>query len=238
MITNPRLIETGLDLLEFPSIIYFQTGYSTFTLRQSSRRSWRIGQKEDVHVYYMTYAGTAQATALSLMADKMQVALAVEGNLSDAGLTALAEGDASIMVKMAKTLIGEEKAPVKTPGEMFGDLGETNLRSEVRLDDLNNTPERTTTITIKDDDGREKTIVVEKVVRGRVKPMPEKQMAIATIEGTGAQFVFSNGIVTFNNKTIGEYQKNGTGRINGKLIHLYPADDGEYSLIELRRVNQ
>ena len=31
MITNPRLIETGLDLLEFPSIVFFQTGYSVFT---------------------------------------------------------------------------------------------------------------------------------------------------------------------------------------------------------------
>ena len=43
VIANPKLVETGLDCLQFPSILFFQTGYSIFTLRQASRRSWRIG---------------------------------------------------------------------------------------------------------------------------------------------------------------------------------------------------
>ena len=43
VIANPKLVETGLDCLQYPTIIYVQTGYSIFTLRQSSRRSWRIG---------------------------------------------------------------------------------------------------------------------------------------------------------------------------------------------------
>ncbi len=64
MICNPNLIKTGLDLLEFPTLIFFQTGYSIFTLRQASRRSWRIGQDKPVKVYYLAYLKTMQETAL------------------------------------------------------------------------------------------------------------------------------------------------------------------------------
>jgi SNF2 family DNA or RNA helicase len=45
-ISHPRLVQVGLDLLCAPAIIWYQTGYSTFTLRQASRRSWRIGQNK------------------------------------------------------------------------------------------------------------------------------------------------------------------------------------------------
>lgn len=34
LICNPNLVKTGLDLLDFPTIIFFQCGYSVFTLRQ------------------------------------------------------------------------------------------------------------------------------------------------------------------------------------------------------------
>ncbi|QTA78711.1 SNF2-related domain-containing protein [Desulfonema limicola] len=237
-ITNPRLIETGLDLLEFPSIIFFQTGYSTFTLRQSSRRSWRIGQDKDVRVYFMTYLKTMQSTALSLIADKLQVALAVEGNLSDAGLTALAEGDASMMIKMAKTLVGQEKTPEIPLGELFGNIGEKNLQADTRLDAADSTITKTeiTTIKITTDDGREKTIVVEKVVRGRVQLQPESNQAVAFIDNTDIRFMLAQGRVTYKGKQIGHYKKNGMGQINGKLIQIEPdPEQTGYLLLELRK---
>jgi hypothetical protein len=49
-ICHPKLVQTGLDLLEFPTILFYETGYSTYVLRQASRRSWRIGQKQPVRV--------------------------------------------------------------------------------------------------------------------------------------------------------------------------------------------
>ena len=111
MIANPNLIKTGLDLIEFPTIIFFQTGYSVFTLRQASRRSWRIGQNMPVRVYYLSYADTMQSTALSLIATKLETALAIEGDLSDKGLATLGEGANSMLIEMAKTLLenGGEK---------------------------------------------------------------------------------------------------------------------------------
>jgi hypothetical protein len=46
-------IPRNLDLLEFPTILFYETGYSTYVLRQASRRSWRIGQKRPVR--YVEY---------------------------------------------------------------------------------------------------------------------------------------------------------------------------------------
>ena len=46
----------GLDLLDFPTILFYETGYSTYVLRQASRRSWRIGQKRPVRVGFLSYA--------------------------------------------------------------------------------------------------------------------------------------------------------------------------------------
>jgi hypothetical protein len=45
---HPKIVETGLDLFEFPAILFHETGYSLHTLRQASRRSWRIGQRRPV----------------------------------------------------------------------------------------------------------------------------------------------------------------------------------------------
>ncbi|WP_341539217.1 helicase-related protein, partial [Pseudomonas viridiflava] len=48
LITNPELVKTGLDLLDFPTIAFMQTGYNVYTVQQAARRSWRIGQKQNV----------------------------------------------------------------------------------------------------------------------------------------------------------------------------------------------
>ena len=60
VICNPELVKTGLDLLEFPTIVFMQSGFNVYTLQQAARRSWRIGQKNDVNIYYLGYNDTAQ----------------------------------------------------------------------------------------------------------------------------------------------------------------------------------
>ena len=105
LISNPRLVETGLDLLDFPSIVFYQCGYSTYTLRQASRRSWRITQKEPVKVYYLTYSETMQTRAMKLIATKLETSLALEGELTDKGLSALSETSDSMTRELAKALV-------------------------------------------------------------------------------------------------------------------------------------
>ena len=93
LICNPTLIETGLDLLDFTTIIYYQMGYNLYTMRQASRRSWRLSQTKDVEVYFLYYKKTIQEQALSLMATKLQASMAIEGKFSEEGLNALSNNE-------------------------------------------------------------------------------------------------------------------------------------------------
>ena len=106
IIANPELVKTGLDLLSFPTIVFDQTGYSTFTLRQASRRSWRIGQDRDVKVFYLFYRKTMQEKALSLMGSKLEASMGVEGRFSEDGLITMSSGD-DIMTALARSLEGK-----------------------------------------------------------------------------------------------------------------------------------
>ncbi len=103
-ICHPRLVQTGLDLLAFPTIIFGETGYSIYVLRQASRRSWRIGQKRPVRVKFLHYAGTMQESCLRLMGKKLLVSLALEGKFATDGLQAF-EDDDDMLTAMARELV-------------------------------------------------------------------------------------------------------------------------------------
>ncbi len=105
LITNPELVKTGLDLLDFPTIVFLQTGYNVYTLQQAARRSWRIGQKFAVRVYFLGYQDTAQIQCLRLMAKKIAVSQSTSGEMPESGLDILNQEDDSIEVALAKQLI-------------------------------------------------------------------------------------------------------------------------------------
>ena len=105
-ISHPKIIETGLDLLSHPTLIFYESGYSLHTLRQASRRSWRIGQRQAVRVFYLHYEDTVQTTCLRLMGKKLLVSLAMEGKFSEEGLQALGDGE-DMLTAMARELVTE-----------------------------------------------------------------------------------------------------------------------------------
>ena len=105
-ISHPKIIETGIDLLNHSSLIFFESGYSLHTLRPASRRSWRIGQCQPVRVFYLHYEETLQSSCLRLMGRKMLVSLAMEGKFSREGLQALDEDD-DMLTAMARELVTE-----------------------------------------------------------------------------------------------------------------------------------
>lgn len=135
VICHPKLVETGLDLLAFPTLYFYETGYSLHTLRQASRRSWRIGQRFAVRVKFVTYSGTMQETCLRLMGKKMLVALMMEGKFSGEGLQAL-DTDEDLMSAMARELV--EKAGVGESAdaiwrELDQERGKAQLQSSASL---------------------------------------------------------------------------------------------------------
>lgn len=104
LITNPRCVETGLDLNAFTTLIFYSLGYNLFTLRQASRRSWRINQTAPrIEVYLLYYADTMQAKAIKLMASKLAVAGLIEGTFTDEGLAAMSDVK-DLTSQMAKEL--------------------------------------------------------------------------------------------------------------------------------------
>lgn len=105
LITNPSLVETGLDLNAFTTLIFFSLGYKLFTLRQAARRSWRINQRAPrVEVYLLYYRDTMQQKAIKLMASKLAVAGIIEGNFSEEGLAAMSDVQ-DMTSQMAKELM-------------------------------------------------------------------------------------------------------------------------------------
>ena len=105
VITNPKCVETGLDLNAFTTLIFYSMGYNLFTLRQASRRSWRINQTAlRVEVYMLYYADTMQAKAMKLMASKLAVAGLIEGTFSEEGLAAMSDVQ-DMTSQMAKELM-------------------------------------------------------------------------------------------------------------------------------------
>ena len=109
VICHPRLVQTGLDLIDFPTLCWFETDYSVYTMRQASRRSWRIGQKRPVKVVFMAYRNTLQADALKLVAKKLQSSLAVEGELPEDGLAAFGDDGDDMMLALARQIVSGEK---------------------------------------------------------------------------------------------------------------------------------
>ena len=148
-IAHPRLVQTGLDLWSFPDIFFYETGYSIYTLRQASRRSWRIGQRSNVNVKFFYYGGTMQETCLRLMGKKLLVSLAMEGKFAADGLQAMDEGD-DILMAMARELVTEKgigetadavwKRLVEKQAGVFGvrlrDTPEQESEAEPRVPDL------------------------------------------------------------------------------------------------------
>ena len=111
MICHPRLVQTGLDLIDFPTLIWYETDYSVYVMRQASRRSWRIGQTRPVKVVFMSYRNTLQADALKLVAKKLQSSLAVEGELPEDGLAAYGDEGDDLMLALARQIVnGDEQA--------------------------------------------------------------------------------------------------------------------------------
>lgn len=116
LIAHPRLVQTGLDLIDFPTLVFYQTEYSVYTLRQAARRSLRIGQTRPVRVYFLAYRETLQEAALRLIATKARSSLALEGELVEGGLAVASEEDPTLALARALVEGMGEQAPVAWEG--------------------------------------------------------------------------------------------------------------------------
>lgn len=132
LICNPTLVETGLDLLDFTTIIFYEVGYNLYTMRQSSRRSWRLGQTRPISVYYLYYNDTIQEQALSLMATKLQASMAIEGKFSEDGLNALSNNE-DLLTQIANNIVNGIKHKVNST--CFASINTESYHTEEKIEE-------------------------------------------------------------------------------------------------------
>ena len=136
LICHPRLVQTGLDLVDFPTIVWGEVDYSVYVMRQASRRSWRIGQTRPVKVVYLSYRNTLQADALKLVAKKLQSSLAVEGELPEDGLAAYGDDGDDLMMALARKIVsGDEDNEAESVEAVFAQARNAESQAEEYLVD-------------------------------------------------------------------------------------------------------
>ncbi len=123
ILSHPRRVQTGLDIIDFSTIIWMGTEYSVYTVKQASRRSYRIGQTEDVTVQFYAYRGTLQEQALRLVAAKMAATDRIDGNTiatdSLTELDSMVQGD--LITTLARIVVGEEALTAPSLADAFAD---------------------------------------------------------------------------------------------------------------------
>ncbi len=130
LITNPALVETGLDLNAFTTLIFYNIAYNLYIFRQASRRSWRINQTAPkVEVYMFYYKDTMQQRALRLMASKLSAATVIEGNISEEGLAAMSDCE-DMTTQLAKELMSGLKENVDELADSFKKMAILGNREE------------------------------------------------------------------------------------------------------------
>lgn len=135
LVCNPKLVETGLDLISYSTVIFAEIEYSLYTLWQAVRRVWRLGQTKPVKAIFSVYEGTMEARALQLMGKKMKAAQLLYGD--EVGGAIVPEESGDFLVELARdVLAGAKLTDLQT---MFADdvkvshnaLGSMTLPSEV-----------------------------------------------------------------------------------------------------------
>jgi len=117
MISNPRLVSTGLDLLPFPCIVFYEPDYSIYLIQQASRRSWRLGQTEPVEVYFAVYADTIENRALAHLGAKVSAAKLLYGDDVAGALVDQAGAGGNFLEELAREVVANAELP--DLGELF-----------------------------------------------------------------------------------------------------------------------
>lgn len=99
-ITNAKCVATGLDFafqymgeeFDYPTIIFYQTGYDMIKIWQASRRHYRLNQTMECRTYYIVSENTIQPDVIEMIANKEAATSSIQGQFTSEGLTSLARG--------------------------------------------------------------------------------------------------------------------------------------------------
>jgi hypothetical protein len=128
LITNPKLVETGLDLVEYATVVFYEVEYSLYTLWQACRRVWRLGQTRPVKAYYLAYEDTLEDKAYSLIGAKIKASQLVYGD-DVAGALVEDAGDASLVIALVEAIKEGEDLRLDAGTHIFADTRDVVTQS-------------------------------------------------------------------------------------------------------------
>lgn len=118
VLCNPELVKTGLDLIHFPTLIFFEIVFNLSTMMQAAARSYRLNQTHThCKVYYLFAESTMEQTAVQLMSRKQRAAKLLTGDIGLTGLDALTEGESGFEEALLEA-IGRDET-LFDPTELF-----------------------------------------------------------------------------------------------------------------------
>ncbi|MEP7198542.1 MAG: hypothetical protein ABI874_01880 [Chloroflexota bacterium] len=118
---NPLRVQTGLNLVAFQTIVYFEISYSLYLVYQASRRAWRLGQTEPVKVYYPIYKNAMEHRAVARVGQKLAAAQLLYGNDVVGGLVSEGNAGRGLLEELMRDVMNNTAIP---------DLSELFVRAE------------------------------------------------------------------------------------------------------------
>lgn len=141
LIVNPQLVETGLDFIfeengvvyNYPTLIYYEIGDKLATMWQSSRRAYRLIQRETCRVFYLAYEQTQAVACLESIANKEYAASILQGQFSGGALAAMAN-IVDPKVRMAQALRNGDYGNVDKINAVFAKANYVDRTEVERID--------------------------------------------------------------------------------------------------------
>lgn len=141
LIVNPHLVETGLDFIfeengvvyNYPTLIYYEIGDKLATMWQSSRRAYRLIQRETCRVFYLAYEQTQAVACLESIANKEYAASILQGQFSGGALAAMAN-IVDPKVRMAQALRNGDYGNVDKINAVFAKANYVDRTEVERID--------------------------------------------------------------------------------------------------------
>ena len=127
VIVNPKSVETGLNLQEYPTMIWYEINESMYVTDQASARSARINQEQEVRVFFLAYRNTLQHVMLTLIASKADTARRIYGELGATGLSALNPDDTDLKQVIERQLYEAVRKGTEDDSVDWGDLFDTDI---------------------------------------------------------------------------------------------------------------
>jgi hypothetical protein len=107
VLCHPGLVETGMNLIAWPEIVFAEPTYSLYRAMQARKRALRPTQTRDCNVTWLGYYETMIAQALDIIGSKATAATLLNGDDLSSGLLQIDPG-MSLLQELAKRVMSDD----------------------------------------------------------------------------------------------------------------------------------